>query len=217
MILPFILSLLYSSILVLALASQWAVYEKAGRAGWICLVPIWNLIVLLEIVGKPWWWLFLFMLPIVNVIWAVWMTNMLSKSFGYSEGFTVGLILLSFVFYPILGFGQSKYIGPYGAGGTDPANPPDIKKPVYDLNNWIIAIVLFMFVNSLFWFFLRRFVRFDPMILNYFLTFLFGLIPLISAGLIKDKTWKILLIILGTLYFAMQMAQLFEQLFRGIF
>jgi len=57
MILAFVLTLLYSAIIVLAVASQWAVYEKAGKAGWICLVPIWGTIVLLEIVGKPWYWI----------------------------------------------------------------------------------------------------------------------------------------------------------------
>jgi hypothetical protein len=217
MLIPFILSLLYSSILVLTMASQWAFYEKAGKAGWICLVPVWNILVLLEIVGKPWWWIFLFMLPFVNVIWAIWMYNMLSKSFGYSEGFTVGLILLPFVFLPILGFGSSKYIGPYGAGGVDPANPPEIQKPVYDLNNWIITIALFMFVNTLFWFIFRMRPGFNPAAFNYFFTFLFGLIPLISAGLVKNKTWKILLLIFGTIFFAMQTAQLYAEMFSGIF
>jgi len=39
---------------------------------------------------------------------------MLSKSFGKDEAFTVGLLFLSFIFYPILGFGSAKYMGPYG-------------------------------------------------------------------------------------------------------
>jgi hypothetical protein len=42
------------------------------------------------------------------------MVNMLSKSFGKDEGFTVGLVLLGIIFYPILGFGSAKYQGPYG-------------------------------------------------------------------------------------------------------
>jgi hypothetical protein len=39
---------------------------------------------------------------------------MLSKSFGKEEGFTIGLLLLGIVFYPILAFGDAKYLGPYG-------------------------------------------------------------------------------------------------------
>jgi hypothetical protein len=52
--------------------------------------------------------------PIVNIVYAIWAINMLSKSFGKDEGFTVGLLLLGVVFYPILGFGDARYLGPFG-------------------------------------------------------------------------------------------------------
>jgi len=39
---------------------------------------------------------------------------MISKSFGKDEGFTVGLVLLGIIFWPILGFGPAIYQGPYG-------------------------------------------------------------------------------------------------------
>ena len=100
---------------LLVIVAEWRIYEKAGKPGWACIVPIYNILVLLEIVGKPWWWLFLLMIPFLNIIISIWMVNLLSKSFGKDVGFTVGLILLSVVFYPILGFGASKYIGPAGA------------------------------------------------------------------------------------------------------
>lgn len=109
------LLIIYVAILVLALASMWAVFTKAGKPGWAALIPIYNLIVLLEIVGKPWWWLLLMLIPLLNVVIAVWTYNLLSKSFGKSEGFTVGLLLLSFIFLPILGFGDAKYQGPAGS------------------------------------------------------------------------------------------------------
>lgn len=102
------------AIAVLCIIAQWKIYEKAGQPGWACIIPIYNYIILLRIVGKPWWWLLLMIIPIVNIIYLVWMLNMLSKSFGKDEGFTVGLIFLGFIFYPILGFGGAKYIGPYG-------------------------------------------------------------------------------------------------------
>ena len=102
------------TIAVIVIIAEWRIYEKAGKAGWAVLIPIYNIIVLLEIVGKPIWWIFLFLIPIVNIVFGVWITNLLSKSFGKDEAFTVGLILLGFVFYPILGFGDAKYIGPAG-------------------------------------------------------------------------------------------------------
>ena len=102
------------TIAVIVIIAEWRIYEKAGKPGWAVLIPFYNIIVLLEIVGKPFWWIFLFLVPFVNIVFGVWMTNLLSKSFGKDEAFTVGLILLGFVFYPILGFGDAKYIGPAG-------------------------------------------------------------------------------------------------------
>lgn len=109
------LIILYIAIIVLLIISQWKLYEKAGKPGWACIIPIYNIIVLLEIVGKPWWWFLLMLLPIVNIIIAIWMTNLLSKSFGKDEGFTIGLLLLPIVFYPVLGLGSAKYQGPAGS------------------------------------------------------------------------------------------------------
>ncbi len=106
--------ILYAAIIILMLASLWVIYTKAGKPGWACIIPIYNVIVLLEIVGKPWWWLLLFCIPIVNIVFAIWTYNLLSKSFGQGEGFTVGLLLLSVIFFPILAFGSSKYEGPAG-------------------------------------------------------------------------------------------------------
>ena len=105
---------IYIAIIVLMIASQWVIYQKAKKPGWACIVPIYNVIVLLEIVGKPWWWLLLMLIPFVNIVLGIWVINLLAKSFGKTEGFTVGLILLSIVFYPILAFGDAKYKGPAG-------------------------------------------------------------------------------------------------------
>ena len=110
----FIIILLMLGLVVLLIASLWKIFEKAGKPGWAAIVPIYNTIVLLEIVKKPWWWLLLMLIPYVGFIWAIWATNLLVKSFGKTEAFTVGCIFLPFVFYPILGFGDAKYQGGSG-------------------------------------------------------------------------------------------------------
>ena len=109
------LFIIYFAVIALLIASMWVVFAKAGKPGWAALIPIYNIIILLEIVGKPWWWLFLMVLPVFNIIFSVWTYNLLSKSFGKSEGFTVGLLLLSFIFMPILAFGDAEYQGPAGS------------------------------------------------------------------------------------------------------
>jgi len=76
---------------------------------------------MLEIIGKPWWWLLLMLIPVVNLVFSIWAVNLLSKSYGHGVGFTLGLIFLSFIFIPILGLGESKYIGPAGQPAAAPA------------------------------------------------------------------------------------------------
>lgn len=73
----------------------------------------------------------MYFIPIVNIVYAIWTLNMLSKSFGKDEGFTIGMLLLSFVFIPILGFGDARYIGPFG----DPVAFQAAQTPNFDFEN----------------------------------------------------------------------------------
>ncbi|MBL7994739.1 signal peptidase I [bacterium] len=107
-----IIALIYLAIVVLMIASLWIIFTKAGKPGWACLIPIYNIIILLEIVGKPWWWLLLMLIPLVNIIVLIIVVHGLSVCFGKGAGFTVGLILLGFVFYPMLAFGDATYSAP---------------------------------------------------------------------------------------------------------
>jgi hypothetical protein len=109
-----VLFLFYFAIIILMIASIWKIFSKAGKPGWAAIVPIYNFIVFLEIVGKPWWWLLLMLIPIVNIVFLIIVIHRLSLSYGHEVGFTLGLIFLGIIFYPILGFGSSTYIGPGG-------------------------------------------------------------------------------------------------------
>ncbi len=95
--------------MLLMIASMWKIFDKADQAGWASIVPIYNIVVLLRIVGKPTWWLLLLFVPLVNFIVIIILVNRLSQAFGKSTGFTIGLILLGVIFYPILAFGDSEY------------------------------------------------------------------------------------------------------------
>ena len=98
--------------IVLMIASAWKIYTKAGQPGWAAIIPIYNVIVLLKIIGKPWWWILGFLIPFVNFIVMILMAVNLAKVFGKGVGFAIGLILLSFIFYPILAFGDATYTAP---------------------------------------------------------------------------------------------------------
>ena len=93
---------------------MWKIYTKAGKPGWAAIVPIYNYVVLLDIVGKPVWWIVLLFIPLVNFIVAIMVINLLSKSFGKGVGFTIGMIFLPFIFIPMLAFGDAQYVGPGG-------------------------------------------------------------------------------------------------------
>lgn len=101
----------YLAIIVLMIASFWKIFVKAGKPGWYCLIPIYNIIVLLEICGKPLWWIVLIFIPIVGIVVMILVVIALAKSFGKDTIFAVGLIFLGFIFYPILAFGDAKYVG----------------------------------------------------------------------------------------------------------
>ena len=106
----------YSIIIIilaaLILIGQWKVFEKAGKPGWASFIPIYSTIVLLEIIGRPTWWLILTFFPIANVIVMAIMMIDLARVFGKDTGFAIGLILLNSVFMPILGFSNARYQGP---------------------------------------------------------------------------------------------------------
>ena len=96
---------------VLVIAGMWKIFTKAGKPGWAAIIPIYNLIVLLQIAGKPLWWIVLFCIPIVNIVVAVMVLINVAKAFGKGTGFAIGMLLLSPIFIPILGFSDAKYIG----------------------------------------------------------------------------------------------------------
>jgi hypothetical protein len=96
----------------LLIAGWWKVFTKAGKPGWAAIIPIYNLIVLMEIIGRPLWWVVLLLIPCVNIVVFLIVNMDLAKSFGQGAGFGIGLWLLPYIFAPILGFGKAKYLGP---------------------------------------------------------------------------------------------------------
>jgi len=122
------------------IAGLWTSFAKAGRPGWAAIVPVYNLIVWLDVAGKPWWWVFIVLSPLVVVIigvvigiaagsfivalifyllglvgslaLSIFLSISFAQNFGKGVGFAVGLALLSPVFYPLLGFGDAVYSPP---------------------------------------------------------------------------------------------------------
>jgi hypothetical protein len=97
------------AITVVVVAGFWKTFEKAGEPGWAAIIPIYNLYVLVKISGNAWWWLILFFIPIINIVAQAKISIDVADKFDQGILFGLGLMLLSFIFYPILGFGSYQY------------------------------------------------------------------------------------------------------------
>jgi len=114
-----VMLLFYLAIIAVFVIAFWKVFTKAGQPGWAAIVPIYNVIILLKIAGRPAWWVLLMLIPIVNIVISLIVAIDVAKSFGQSPVFGVVMLwLLSVIGYLVLGFGSAKYIGPAAASGS---------------------------------------------------------------------------------------------------
>lgn len=130
--------MIYLMLLLLIIAGYFVGYyklfEKAGEPGWKALVPIYGTIILIKINGRPWWWIFYFLIPVVNFFILITLLLDLLKSFGKTDFKDQALgILVGFIYLPLLGFDKElKFIGP-GA-----LQPRIVKSPVRE---WADALI----------------------------------------------------------------------------
>ena len=80
------------------------IYKKAGKPAISAIVPIWNIIVWLEIIEKPIWYLFLLIIPGVNIVILLLMYIGLAKKFGKDTAFGVLTFFFSWIMIPLLAF-----------------------------------------------------------------------------------------------------------------
>lgn len=112
------MTIFYLAVIAFSVVVMWKIFKKAGKEGWIALIPFYNLYTLYEITwGNGWLFLLLFLVIVPFIGWiAVLVINILTmiklaKVFGKGAGFAVGLIFLSLIFEAILAFDDSKYVG----------------------------------------------------------------------------------------------------------
>lgn len=112
---------------ILTIIGQWKLFTKAGRKGWEAIIPVYNTYILCQISGvNPWWIVIVLasgfitaLVPaltilgsIVNIYFGVLLAVSVSRSFGKSDAYAIGIYFFAWIFYLILGFGSSKYLGP---------------------------------------------------------------------------------------------------------
>ena len=103
-------------IVLVFIIAGWRLFSKAGKPGWAIIIPFYNLYIYTQIIQRPGWWILLYFsiaIPAVGALALVFLSIVdqlrLAKVFGRSAGFGVGLLLLGWVFFPILAFSESHY------------------------------------------------------------------------------------------------------------
>jgi hypothetical protein len=100
----------FGIIAIVGIVAMWKLFLKAGQPGWAAIIPIFDVIVFLRVVNRPWWWLLLMLIPIVNIVLFIIVIFDLGKSFGKGGAWSFFLLLLlSVIGYLILAFGKSEY------------------------------------------------------------------------------------------------------------
>ena len=98
---------------VIAIVALWKIFVKAGEPGWAGIIPLYNTYTLVKIAGLNPWLFLLMLIPVVNVVFAIYVMIKIGEAFGKSVGWSViFLIILSFIGMLILGFGSSTYHKP---------------------------------------------------------------------------------------------------------
>ncbi len=104
--------ILVLAITIVSLIGLWKMFSKAGKPGWGSIIPFYNMYCMFEMAFGNGWMFLLTLIPCVGFIFQIILCFKLSKAFGHGAGFGFGLLFLSPIFYMILGFGNSDFVGP---------------------------------------------------------------------------------------------------------
>lgn len=104
-----IVSIIMVAIMIVAM---WKMFEKAGVEGWKAVIPFYNIYVAFKLFWGNGWLCLLLVVPVVGIIVAFINYYKMAKAFGHGIGYTLGLIILPYIFAPILGFNKDEYVGP---------------------------------------------------------------------------------------------------------
>jgi hypothetical protein len=107
-------------------------FTRAGEQSVHAYIPLWNIVVLLRLVGRPWWWLLILLAAHAIVVFSPYARSLppviatfvelglglrvmidLARSFGKDTLYGVALGLLSPIMIPILAFSSGAYYGPF--------------------------------------------------------------------------------------------------------
>ncbi len=116
----YLLLILFSITTVIGL---WKMFSLAGEQSWKAFIPLYNFIVWLKLIKKPWWWIFLIITPGVNFLMFSIMSLLMAKAFN-KRSFQEKTIafLIGFIYLPYIAFQKDTvYVGPEDTSKLKPS------------------------------------------------------------------------------------------------
>lgn len=91
--------LVFLIVQVIHFLGTWKMYVAAGRKAWEAAIPLYNAVVLMKIINRPWWWVILLFIPIINLIMfpVTWVET--QRSFGLHSTKDTILVIITFGLY----------------------------------------------------------------------------------------------------------------------
>lgn len=92
----------------------WKLFPLAGQEGWKAFIPLYNFIVWLKVIQKPWWWIFLIITPGINFLMVAIMYLLTAKAFNKRTTQDKAVaFLFGYVYLPYIAFQKDTvYVGP---------------------------------------------------------------------------------------------------------
>ena len=107
---PFLI-ILWIVMTIVLIVANWKIFTKAGKPGWAILIPIYNIIVMMQIIKKPLWWVIILFVPIVDIVFVILIVYNLVIKFGQPGWHVILALFLGIIYYPYLAFSKAEYQG----------------------------------------------------------------------------------------------------------
>ena len=135
-----LMTILLLVIILFPMLNYW-IFNDAGVEGYKALIPFYNYYIWLQVIGKPWWWLILMLVPFINFFMIMLMLVQTAISYGKNDlGSQALAVLVPFVYIPYLGISEKeKYI--------KPDNRVRVKKS--QIREWTDAIIFAVVAASI--------------------------------------------------------------------
>lgn len=88
----------------------WRLLAKAGQAGWLSLVPVYNAILFARLAGRSAWWIALLLVPFLNIAIYIDLMIGISRQYRKGVGFAAGMVLFPILMLPVLAFSGTTHV-----------------------------------------------------------------------------------------------------------